>query len=281
MERVLYWSRLNTKEIARLNREQTILLLPTGHTQAHGPHLPQGATSYAVRHIARETADLLALTERDRVIVLLPALAYGADPVIVPGQPPEAGCSLSLRPETLTALVTDLAESLLCGGFHILFSIGHHPGLDHCRAVRAAFAALRREHPGLIAEDLHSYLLAGAALNAAPDLRTLTRRRISPREQAALDKPEHGGLQATSIMLALDANLVGTDYAALPEVSREHLIELVGDDAGDNPGYFGGAPALANADLGEALLSQQAYRAAALIREALATGSLAGHPHQP
>ncbi len=280
MERVLYWSRLNTKEIAGLNREQTVLLLPTGHTQPHGPHLPQGLAAYAARHIVRETADLLAFTERDRAIVLLPALPYGADPVIVPGQPPEAGCSLSLRPETLAALVTDLVESLLRGGFHILFSLGHHPGPAHVRAVRGAYAALRTAHPGLIAEDLYAYLQAGAAPHAAPDLRTLTRRRITPREQAALEMPEHGGLQATSMMLALDANLVGTDYVALPEVSRERLQEA-GDNPVDNPGYFGGAPALANADLGEALLSQQAYRAAALIREALANGSLAGHPHQP
>lgn len=278
MERVLYWSRLNTGEIARINREQAILLLPIGHTQPHGPHLPQGTTTYAVRHIARETADLLALTERDRTIILLPALPYGVDPAGVPGQPPHRAPDLSLRPETLAALVTDLGESVLRGGFRTLFSIGHHPAAEHCRAIQGAFAALRQAHPGLIAEDLYSYLLAGAALHAAPDLRTLTRRRITPREQAALEKPEHGGMQTTSIMLALDANLVGMDYLALPEVSPE---QGTGNTPVDNPGYFGGAPALANADLGEALLGQQAYRAATLIRTALASGSLAGQPRIP
>lgn len=273
MERVLYWSRLNTTQIASLNRKETVLLLPIGQTQPHGPHLPQGTTTYIVRRIARETADLLALTERSRVFVILPTLVFGSDPVEMPGT---NGCSLSLKPATLEAIVSDLVEGLLDSGFRTLFSIGYHPGAEHCRAIQRVFATQRKQHPDLIAEDLFSYLFAGAALHAAPDLRTLTRRRISPREQTALDQPELGGVGATSIMLALDANLVGTEYMALPEVNREQAAEM-----DQPPGYFGGAPSLANADLGEALLSQQAYRAAALIREALANGSLEGQPRYP
>lgn len=276
MERVHHWSRLTTDQLAQFDRKTTVVLLPMGHVQPHGPHLPQGTARYIARHIAHETADLLTLTDRDRSVLLLPTLAYGAAPVEIPGQDPSGGCSLVLQPATLEAVITDLVDGIVCAGFRAFFSIGQHPGAGHCKAIQRALAYMRRRNSGLIAEDLYSYLFAGAGLNAAPDLRTLTRRRISPREQAAIEAPEHGGTRATSMMLALDSNLVGTEYVALPEISREQLTELNG-----SPGYFGGAPALANADLGRALLSQQAYRATALIREALAKGHLEGQPHYP
>lgn len=276
MNRILHWTRLTTNQIAQIDRETAVLLLPLGHVQPHGPHLPQGTATYTARHIAHETADLLTLTDRDRTVILLPTLAYSAAPITLPGQDPAKGCSLTLQPATVEAVITDLVDGMVCGGFRAIFTMGQHPGADHCKAVQRALAYMRRRNPGLIAEDLFSYLFAGAAIHAAPDLRTLIRRRISPREQAAIEMPEHGGTRATSMMLALDANLVGTEYVALPEISREQLSTMNG-----NPGYFGGAPAQANADLGRALLSQQAYRAAALIREALAHGHLEDMPHYP
>jgi len=270
VDRVYEWERLNNSQLAALDRERAIVLLPLGHTQQHGPHLPHGTTSFAVRRITLEVAELLTMTDRQRAVVILPLLPYGADspdqrrPDLFP-----LSSSLVLRPETLQAVVTDLAIGVLRNRFRWLFSVGFHPGPEYCRAIQRALKDVTTRYPNLLAVDTFSYLYAGAEANAAPDLRTLTRRRISPVEQEALSMPAHGGTAATAIMLALDANLVARNYASLDGVPEESIRQ-----ADDWPGYFGGAPALAEADLGRAVMTQLAYRTAALIRRALAGESL-------
>lgn len=277
MTRIFEWERLNNQELAALDRAQTVVLLPLGHTQQHGPHLPHGTTSFIARRIAEETAELLTMTDYRRQVVILPLLAYGADPVEGrrPGHFPLCG-SLSLRADTLEAVVVDIAQGVVENGFRYLFAVGYHAGQEHCRAVQSAFERLRHQVPALVALDTFSYVYAGAEANAAPDLPTLTRRRISPIEQAAVDAPGHAATAATAIMLALDANLVARHYAGLEGLPEENIARLE-----TWPGYFGGAPALAEADLGQAVLSQQAYRVTALIRRALAGESLEGLPVYP
>ncbi len=277
MERVYEWERLNNQQLAALDRRETVVLLPFGHTQQHGPHLPHGTISFAVRHIAQETADLLTMTDRQRQVVLLPLLPYGADPVDLKQVERFPLCSsLSLRPETLEALVTDITEGVVRNGFRYLFGIGYYGGAAHCRAIQKAFARVSRQYPALIALDTFSHLYAGAAANAAPDLHTLTRRRVSPIEQAAVDAPGHGGTASTAIMLALDANLVAPEYLSMEGIAADNIGAL-----NDWPGYYGGPPSLAEADLGRAILSQQAYRATSLIRRAVAGESLADLPIHP
>ncbi len=277
MERVYEWDRLNNDQIARLNRLQTILLLPLGNSQQHGPHLPQGTISFVVERVAQETASLLTVTDRERTVVILPRLAYGADPVELHYTERYKGpASLSLRAGVLEALVTDIAEGAVRNGFRYLFTIGYHAGPAHCRAVQRALEAVSRSYPALIAADIFSYLAAGAAANAAPDLRTLANRRVTPVEQAALETPSHAGTASTAIMLALDPNLVARDYTSLEGIPADSAATMA-----QWPGYYGGAPAIAEADLGLAVITQMAYRATYLIRKAAAGESLADLPRYP
>jgi creatinine amidohydrolase/Fe(II)-dependent formamide hydrolase-like protein len=276
-DRIYEWATLNNEEIARLDRLQTVILLPIGHTQQHGAHLPQGTTSFAVQRIVQETATLLTLTERTRHVVILPRLDYGADPVeLKKGTAYKGTSSLTIRPQTLEAIVTDLTEGVVRNGFRYLFTIGHHAGPAHCRAIQKALEGVVRRFPALIAEDVFSYLYAGAAANAAPDLRTLAKRRVSPIEQAAVDTPGHGSTADTAIMLAIDANLVSPEYVTLEGIPEDNVERMP-----DWPGYYGGAPALAEADLGQAIITQQGYRCTHIIRKAIAGESLAELPRYP
>ncbi len=277
MDRIYEWEKLTNPALARLDRLHTAVLLPLGHTQQFGPHLPHGTTSYAVRAITQETAELLTMTDRDLNVVCLPLLAYGADPAEMQrGNRFTQSSSLSIKPETLAHIISDIVEGVVRNGFRYLFTIGHHAGRYHCRAVQKALDRLCRQYPALIAADTFSYLYAGAAANAAPDLTTLTKRRISPIEQAAIDTPGHGGTGDTAIMLALDPGLVGTGYAGMEGIPLDNVAEME-----EWSGYFGGAPSMAEADLGRALISQQAYRVTSLIRKAIAGESLADLPRYP
>ncbi len=277
MQRVYRWDRLNNEQFARLDRQTTVLLLPLGQTQQHGPHLPHGTPNMAANHIARETAELLTLTDRDRVAVILPLLAYGvAAPVLKTKKSPTIASSLSISPQTLESVILDIVEGVVSNGFRYLFALGYHASETHARAVQKALRTMKRKYPALVAEDINAYLQAGAAVNAAPDLRTLTNRRVSPAEQDALDQPGHADTLDTAIMLALDPNFVSPDYVTL-----EGIPESTAAGMDDWPGYYGSPPSLAEADLGKAVLAQIAYRAASLIRKALDGESLSSLPRFP
>lgn len=272
MSRVHTWAHLNNRQLAALDRSNTIVLLPLGHTQQFGPHLPHGTTSLAVAEIAKQTADLLTMTDRVCHVAILPPLHYGADPA-ERHQPDRFvnSSSPALRADTLKAVITDIASGVARGGFRFLFSVGHHAGPDHCRAVQKGLDRVCKDYPGFIAEDTFSYLYAGEAANAAPDLGTLTSRRVSPIEQAAVEVHGHGGTTDTAIMLALNPSLVDPGYMGLQGIAEDMAAQQA-----DWPGYYGGAPAMAEADLGRAAISQQAYRTTWLIRQALSGDGMAG-----
>ncbi len=271
MTRILEWARLNNPQLAALDRTTTIVLFPVGHTQQHGPHLPHGTLSFAAWELTRQVADLLTLTDRQRQALILPLLPYGAAPVDPrPGNLPLPGGSLSLQPETLGAVVAELVTGVVDLGFRFLFVIGYPASLAHGRAIRAALSRVTKAHPDLVADEIGSYLAARPPVGPAPDMESLINRRITPQERAALDTPEHGGTADTALMLSLDANLVSTEYMTMQGTPQDQAAGL----GKDWPGYFGGAPALAEADLGRAYLSQQAYRAAGLIRKAISGDGL-------
>ena len=45
-----------TREELNARANESIVLLPTGATEQHGPHLPTGTDTYAVEHIVRSAA---------------------------------------------------------------------------------------------------------------------------------------------------------------------------------------------------------------------------------
>ncbi|GAB4576068.1 MAG: creatininase family protein [Anaerolineae bacterium] len=261
LERIQYWTTLSGTQIARLDRQRTVLIWPLGQNHPHGPHLPQGTATYISRYIAREAADLLTLTARELNVVILPTLAYGLAPEDDPA--PAADLMLSLQPATMQRIVTDLGQKLLASaGFRALFGLHYCTTGQPSPALQEAFVALKGRARDAVV-DLIQGPVDGPDAPAAPDLTTLARRRITPREQAALTRPEHAGMRTTAMLLAIDPNLVEPGYLQL----KEHQpTEGISDD---DPGYYGGAPALADAALGRALLSEQAYRCAALMRAAL------------
>lgn len=126
---------------AELTREQLTALLPEalvvaaiGATEQHGPHLPTGTDALVVDAVVRAAAGAATTTARD--LVLVPALPFGASDHHVP-----FGGTLSLRVETMTEVLFDLARSVhRAGATRLLLVNGHggNRGACHSAAQRAA-----------------------------------------------------------------------------------------------------------------------------------------------
>lgn len=110
-----------------LDREQlasrsttSLLILPVGATEQHGPGLPTATDTLHVAEIARRAATQAA---EEIPVVLAPALPFGSSAHHLP-----FGATLSLETETLMRVLMDLGRSAVRSGFTRLFFLNGHGG---------------------------------------------------------------------------------------------------------------------------------------------------------
>jgi creatinine amidohydrolase len=228
-------SSLSWERVAALDRGRAVAVLPVGAMEAHGPHLPLGTDDVIAAAMARAGAERLAAAGRD--VLLLPPLSWTPAPFAAdfPG-------TLSIRPGTLTALVTDIGRGIAGWGVPVLAIANAHLDPAHLAALAAAVAELR-----------------GAGLRVAfPDL---TRRPLAERLSAEFRSGAcHAGSYETGIVLAARPELVDDAARAdLPPITRS-LVDAIRAgqrtfrEAGGERAYFGD-PAAASAAEGRAMIA--------------------------
>jgi creatinine amidohydrolase len=121
------------EEVRDLGRSRPVALLPVGAVEAHGPHLPLQTDVVIAEAAARAAA--AALDAEGTSVLLLPALTYTAAPFAeeFPG-------TISIRPETVAALLTDIAAALRRFEARALVLVNAHLDPAHLRALHAAVA---------------------------------------------------------------------------------------------------------------------------------------------
>lgn len=213
--------------------------LAIGATEFHGDHLPYGADTIAAETFARRfAADLGGM-------LLLPPLPYGVSPhhLAFPW-------TLSLRPETLTAIVVDVAESLLRHGIRKLLVVAAHDG--NPAPIEIACRTLHDRH------GLSVALFSGWQGQA--------RALLAPHGRA-IDL-DHAGKSETSLVLYARPDLVRLDRAVdQPDQTTDLPVRLFGSFAQVAPhGYTGAASGGAAAE-GEAIVDALADAVVPFLRK--------------
>jgi creatinine amidohydrolase len=131
-------AQLTWEEVRDLDREHTLVVLPVGAIEAHGPHLPLDTDVVIATAMARAGAKRLGA--RDKVVLILPALAYTAA-----GFGAAFQGTLSISRVTVTALVVDLARSLSEQGFQVLAIANAHLDPEHLTALNEAVKLARAD----------------------------------------------------------------------------------------------------------------------------------------
>jgi len=247
MPSVKRWSEERHPLLESLAGERSVAILPLGAVEAHGPHLPVGTDVWIAEAMAREGGRRLVAD--GWLVALLPAVAYAPAPYA----DGFAG-TLSIRPETLVALVVDIAAALAARGVGTLALASAHLDPAQVGALRDAVAQIRE---------------AGRPRVVFPDL---TRRALAARLSEEFRSGAcHGGRFESSILLAERPELVDeATRLALPEVARS-LVDAIRERrptfaaAGLDAAYCGD-PAAASADEGRALVVELG----ALLAEAVA-----------
>ncbi len=110
---------------------RTVLLVPVGATEQHGPHLPLDVDTVIADAVCRAAADRLGGGVR-----VAPGIAYGAS-----GEHQDFPGTVSIGTPALALVLTELARSALTWAERVVFVNGHGGNLDAIRDARATLEA--------------------------------------------------------------------------------------------------------------------------------------------
>ena len=131
-------AQLTWEEVRDLDRGDTLVVLPVGALEAHGPHLPIDTDVVIATAMARSGA--MKLAARGRVVLILPAFAYTAASFGA-----EFQGTLSISGISVTAVIVDLARSLSEQGFRVLALANAHLDPEHLTALHEAVKLARAD----------------------------------------------------------------------------------------------------------------------------------------
>ena len=183
-------------EVREYLTRRDVVLFPVGATEQHGWHLPLGTDAMVAERLAIDAAKVTAT-------LVAPALYYGWSPhhMAYPG-------TVSLRPESMAAVVDDVCRSLVKHGFHKIIIVNGHRQAN-LPPLQIAAARIREETGAYvaIADPFYVAELAGRRL-----------RRSAPGGIGHADELE------TATMMVLRPELVQMEKAVrnVPPERRFH-----------------------------------------------------------
>lgn len=130
-------SELTWPEVSALDKASTVVLIPTGAVEQHGPHLPLGTDTYLATAAAQEIAAACP-----DIALVTPCLWMGASLHHMPF-PGTVSASFEGYAEALRRAVASLADH----GFIKFMAVNGHGG--NCDSNRIVFRQLRHERPTL------------------------------------------------------------------------------------------------------------------------------------
>lgn len=253
---------MNALDFSRLDREKTFVLLAFGGIEPYGPHLPVGASALAADALTQVTARRLRELKPGFSVLIVPPVAYATAPAVEYG-------GIHVHPTALYMASDDfrnlLYGTLLRFGEGVWNNVGfisydYSPEF-HRRLDEAA--RYFTEGYGLKVTNASGRVLADSAFNAG--VRGLLVGLKMDTAQVAPATDIHGGTALTSLMLAAHPELVESDYRKLAAMPLKTPADLVTMAARNGWPTYVGAPALATAAYGKALLAALADAHARLL----------------
>src|SRR5688572_9792660 len=216
-------AQMNTEQIRGLDKQKTVVILPGGVLEEHGPHLPSFTDGYSNEWLTQKLAE--AIVERPGWAVLVfPTIPLGhaggneiGGKYVFPG-------TYSIRRTTLRAVFMDLATELGEQGFRRIFVMHGHGGPFHNQMLDQTGDYFRDTYGGTMvnlhgleptAEQMAKLKLARPNLNLSES----ERKEIGMRD-------DHAGFEETSRLMFLRPDLVDPVYRTLSPLAANDLAEL-------------------------------------------------------
>jgi creatinine amidohydrolase/Fe(II)-dependent formamide hydrolase-like protein len=237
---------MNTEQIRALDREKTVVLLPGGILEEHGPYLPSFADGYVSEHVTDALSRAIA-ARPGWTVLLFPLIPLGVAPANEIGSKYTFDGSYTVRSTTLRAVYMDLATELGEAGFRKIFVVHFHLGPNQSRALDQAAGYFNDTYGGRMVHLVGLMPVIGSYAGAA--------RNATDAQRAENGFGVHADLVETSILLFLRPDLVAPGYAHARSFTGNSISELIpAAEQADWPGYLG-SPRHARPDIGAAALA--------------------------
>jgi creatinine amidohydrolase/Fe(II)-dependent formamide hydrolase-like protein len=232
---------MNTEQIRALDRQRTVVVLPGGILEQHGPYLPSFTDGYRNERLTQDLADAIVARPGWSVLVfpLIPLGVGGANEI---GGKYSFSGTYAVRMATLRAVLMDLATELGDQGFKWIFVVHSHGSPNHQLALDQASDYFHDTYGGRMVNLFG--LIRPELLKVSQDLMSDEERKA---DETAID---HGAMRETSEVLFLHPELVNPGFrSATPYRTRDpkHAADVA--SGGNWPGYFG-SPSAASAAYG-------------------------------
>ena len=243
-------AKLNTDQIRSLDRARTVVIIPGGILEQHGPYLPSYADGYWNERLAQELAASVAARPGWASLVF-PSIPLGVGGANEIGRKYSYPGTYAVRSATLRSLFMDLASEFGEQSFRWIFVVHGHGAPEHNRMLDDAGDFFHDEYGG---QMVHLMGL-GAVLDSEGGL------------DADVEKADgfsvHAGAGETSGILFLRPDLVAMGVKTAPDQRGADMNDLVGLAREPQwPGYFG-APRVASASQGARLFKSASAAASA------------------
>jgi creatinine amidohydrolase len=245
-------SELTWRDAEALKRAAPIVLLPIGSTEAHGPHLPLGTDAILSDELAARAA--AALDAAGYTTLIAPTIGYA-----ITHYASEFAGTISIAPETATALVADVCAALIAQGFVRVCLVNSHLEPAHVASLKEACARVQARH--------------GVAVVFADQLEKRWARTLTDEFKRGAC---HAGSYETSLVLAARPELVRDEVRRRLMVKPIDLARAMREgkrtflEAGAPEAYFGD-PSAASVEEGNDIYARLVAMVVAEVRAAWPT----------
>ena len=240
---ILHVADLNTRQIRALDRGKTVVLLPGGFLEEHGPYLPAFTDGILSDRLTKELARAIAAKRAGWTVLVFPQITVGSSGSNELGGHFTFPGTYAVRPATLRAVFMDLASELGDQGFRWIFVVHVHGAPLHNRALDEAGDFFRDTYHGTM---VHLWGLVPVLGGWGDALQSLTDAQ-KKEEGVSL----HAGMDETSLMLYLRPDLVSPAFKKAAVVTGHTLQESFDvTKPADWDGYLG-SPRLGSAAMGK------------------------------
>ena len=234
---------LNTTQIRALDRAKTVVLLPGGMLEEHGPYLPAFTDGILSDRLTTAIANGVHARKPDWTVLVFPPISVGASGSNEIGGQFQFPGTYTVRPSTLRAMYMDLAAELGDQGFRWIMVVHVHGSPLHIGALDEAGDFFHDTYGGQMV-NLWGLLPVLGGWGDAMKVMTATQRRD---DGVSL----HGGADEHSMMLYLAPRLVDPAFRRAPDISGATYDQSFAVAQQPNwPGYIG-APRHASVALGK------------------------------
>src|SRR3974390_1436963 len=115
-----FWNELTSADLAKINPERMIAVIPVAATEQHGPHLPLGTDTFIAEGMIAEVWKKAPL-DLDAVYLPVQAIGKSNEHLNWPG-------TLTFTAGTTLKALTEIGEAVNRAGIHKIVFINSHGG---------------------------------------------------------------------------------------------------------------------------------------------------------